>query len=803
MFHLTARARRHGAVLGTLAILLLCGGPRSVPAQDSPATPITVGVISDWPPYYLHTPDGRPAGFAIDVFDAVASRAHLAPRYRAYDTFAAMQAALEKGEIDVIPNMGVIPERHYLFTKPISTFDIALFVRKASPKLLTHEDIHGKVAVVRTNVGERLGADLPRADLVVYGDVREALFRLLSGDVDALIFPDPVVWSLARSAHVDHLIREVPPALGEVKRAMAVANGRNDLRARLDLAIEGFLGSREYAAIYRHWHAPPEPFWTAQRVAVLAAILLVIVGLAGALWRYLALRKAHGRIRFQARLLDIIGEAVIATDREGRVIFWNRFAEKLYGYPAAEAIGRPITALTVPPEGASEAGAIIEAMRAGRGWQGEFSGLRRDGTTFPALVTIEPIFGEGHAVVGIVGVSTDLTASKQLEDQLRQSQKMESIGRLAGGVAHDFNNLLTVIAGTTELVMDDLPEGDRRRIELAEVRRAAERAAALTQQLLALSRKQIIQPRVMDLNTVVLDAERMLRRVIGEDIRLTIEPGDALAHVRADPTQIQQVILNLAVNSRDAMPEGGHLAIATANAEIGEAFARANPWVAAGRYVVLRVSDTGVGMDEATRQRVFEPFFTTKGPGEGTGLGLSTVYGIVQQSGGTIHVESTPGAGTTFEVYLPVVGEAVADPDDKPLAGDGAGSETILVVEDEPGVRQLVLRTLANAGYEVIAADRPREALHTAERYQGRIDLLLTDVVLPDMYGPELVAALARSRPHMKVLYMSGYAESTIVHHGVVDAGTQLINKPFALDVLVRTVRQVLDAGSVRAGRGA
>jgi PAS domain S-box-containing protein len=795
MLRVASVIRRHGAALGTIAVLLFVTPP-SVLAQDASPTPITVGVLPDWPPYYIKGANGEPTGFAIDAFEAVAARAGLTPRYRWYASFAELMEALDAGEIDVIPDMGVIPERHYLFTKPISTFDVSVFVRQSSPKLLTHEDIHGRVAVVQTNVGERLVDELPSAKTIVYQNVREALFRLLSGDVDALVYSSPVVWSLARSAHVEHLIREVPPALGEIKRGIAVARGRNDLRARLDLVVDHFVGSREYAAIYRRWHTPPEPFWTVQRVALLAGVLVVLVGLAGALWRYLAVRKAHERIRFQARLLDIIGEAVIATDSEGKVVFWNRFAEQLYGYTAAEAIGRSGATLTTAPEGESEASAALEAMREGRGWQGEVHARNRHGSAFPARVTMEPILSESGAMIGMVGVSTDLSASKQLEDELRQAQKMESIGRLAGGVAHDFNNLLTVIGGTTEVVMDDLSKDDPHRADLAEVLRASNRAAALTQQLLSLSRKQIIKPRVMDLNAVVLDTERLLRRVIGEDITLTIELGEKLSHVRADPTQIQRVILNLAVNSRDAMPSGGCLTIATSDTAIDKAFARANPWIVEGRYVTLRVIDTGMGMDEATRQHVFEPFFTTKGPSEGTGLGLSTVYGIVQQSGGTIRVQSAPGDGTTFEIYLPEVGDAVTASDDVPLVSDGSGSETILVVEDEPGVRQLALRTLEKAGYEVIAAEGPSEALRTAERYEGHIDLLLTDVVLPEMYGPELVAMLMQRRPEMKVLYMSGYAESTIVHHAV-DAGARLINKPFALDELVRTVREVLDAGGV------
>ncbi|HVH08772.1 MAG TPA: ATP-binding protein, partial [Gemmatimonadales bacterium] len=405
-------------------------------------------------------------------------------------------------------------------------------------------------------------------------------------------------------------------------------------------------------------------------------------------------------------------------------------------------------------------------------------------------------------VTGILALVEDVTGVKRLEQQFFQAQKMEAVGRLAGGVAHDFNNLLTAILGSTELLREMIPTDHPGREEAEETRKAALRAADLTRQLLAFSRQQVLAPRVLSLNDVVVDMDRMLRRLIGEDIDLrTVLAGD-LGAVRADPGQLEQVIVNLAVNARDAMPTGGKLTIETANTALDEAYAAARPVVAAGRYVMLAVSDTGAGMDEATKARLFEPFFTTKPKGKGTGLGLATVYGIVKQSGGYISVYSEPGRGATFKVYLPRVDAAVEPVEAAPAAGGSLrGSETVLVVEDQGEVRSLTRRVLEARGYQVLVAASGQEAMRLAEERPGAIDLLLTDVIMPGMSGRGLGLLLAAAHPAMKVLYVSGYADESIVHQGMLEPGVWFLQKPFTPEALARKVREVLE--SARPARSA
>jgi two-component system cell cycle sensor histidine kinase/response regulator CckA len=402
--------------------------------------------------------------------------------------------------------------------------------------------------------------------------------------------------------------------------------------------------------------------------------------------------------------------------------------------------------------------------------------------------------------VGILGIARDITdrraaadAHAHLEEQLRQSQKMEAIGRLAGGIAHDFNNLLTVITGRTSLLLD-LPLGPRERRDLELVLEAGERAAALTHQLLAFSRKQILQPRVLDLNGVITGIAPMLRRLIGEDIQLSIATRAPSCGVLADPGQLEQVVMNLAVNARDAMPRGGKITIETANVELDDAYAREHVNVQPGPHVLLAVSDTGVGMDAATRERIFEPFFTTKPEGQGTGLGLATVFGIVAQSGGTIWVYSEPGHGTTFKIYLPRV-EATAVP---PVAATPGplprGTETILLVEDDDGVRFVGEDALTRLGYRVLSARNAEEAVRASAAHTGRIALLVSDIVMPGLSGPDLRARLTAERPEMRALFLSGYAPDAAVRHGMLDPSVPFLEKPFSPEALARKVRETIDA---------
>jgi signal transduction histidine kinase/response regulator RpfG family c-di-GMP phosphodiesterase len=388
-----------------------------------------------------------------------------------------------------------------------------------------------------------------------------------------------------------------------------------------------------------------------------------------------------------------------------------------------------------------------------------------------------------------------------LQEQLRQSQKMEAMGRLAGGIAHDFNNLLTIIKGYSQLLLVKNKEGTSLEENIEQVKQAADRAADLTRQLLAFSRRQLMEMRVLDLNTVLRNLDKMLRRVLGEDVKLVTLLAEDLGRVKTDPGQIEQVVMNLAVNARDAMPSGGRLTIETANVDLDEVSARARMSVPPGRYVMLSVSDDGIGMTQEVKERVFEPFFTTKERGKGTGLGLSTVYGIVKQSGGNIWVCSEPGKGTTFKIYLQRVDEPLEELREKMVGEElPRGKETVLVVEDEEKVRKLIVEILGRQGYRVIEASHGDEALLIHAKHDGPIHLILVDVVMPGMSGSELTKRLASVRPETKILYMSGYTDNAIVHHGVLARGVNYIQKPFTMDGLTRKVREVLHKYSKPAG---
>jgi PAS domain S-box-containing protein len=481
------------------------------------------------------------------------------------------------------------------------------------------------------------------------------------------------------------------------------------------------------------------------------------------------------------------------TTMDGRVVDVNEAFVRTLGYSRDEAIGRSTVELGLWPTPEERLRVIQQSQVLGRVQTVEIMVRTKEGVSRTLLYSAELIELDGDPHVLLL--TTDVTERRQLEDQLRQAGKMEAVGQLAGGVAHDFNNILTAILGYADLLAADLPAADRRLEDVDEIRKAARRATALTRQLLAFSRKQVLEPRVLGLNELVDNMDKMLRPILGENVELRAAPAADLHAVRADPNQIEQVILNLAINARDAMPKGGKLTIETANVELDADYAARHATVVPGHYVMLAVGDTGTGMDEATQKRIFEPFFTTKEAGRGTGLGLSTVYGIVKQSGGSIWVYSELGKGTTFKIYLPAVdapaeglGRAAAP------AKDLSGTETVLLVEDDEQLLQLAQRALAARGYTVLAADRGATALEIARRHQGPIHALLTDVTIPDMDGRVLAVALRAERPEMRFLYMSGYADQAIVHHGVLDANVAYLPKPFTTEAIARRVREVLDA---------
>lgn len=505
--------------------------------------------------------------------------------------------------------------------------------------------------------------------------------------------------------------------------------------------------------------------------------------------------RSAAELRLQSAALNAAANSIVITDLNGTIEWVNPAFEALTDYRAEEAIGKN-------PRELSKSGLhdqlfyrdLWDTILAGQVWRGEVTNRRKDGSLYSEEQSIMSVKDARGELAHFVAIGRDLTEQKRLEAQLLQAQKMEVVGRLASGIAHDFNNLLTIINGTAELALMELRDDDPQRADFLQIHGAGNRAASLTRQLLAFSRQQIMKPDVLNLSTLVANLQGMLQRLIGEDIALVVVLAKDVGRVMADPGQIEQVVMNLAVNARDAMANGGMLTIETRNVDLDEAVAAEHPSVQPGPHVMLAVSDTGHGMDEATRTRIFEPFFTTKESGKGTGLGLSTVYGIVKQSGGSIGVSSEVGKGATFTIYLPRVGEVAHKAQPAPTVTSVQGTETVLIVEDEAAVCRLTKRILQLAGYTVLTASNGGEALLLLERHDGPVHLILTDMVMPGMGGRELAAQLQDTRPRMKVLYMSGYTDDAILRRGLLEKGTNFIGKPYTTAELTRTVREVLDS---------
>ncbi len=493
-------------------------------------------------------------------------------------------------------------------------------------------------------------------------------------------------------------------------------------------------------------------------------------------------------------------DMIAVVDTQGRRLYNSPSYEKILGYSHEELESTNSFEQIHPEDREKVQKAAADAMRTGHGASLEYRMRHKEGTWRSLESRASVILKDGR-VDRLVIVNRDVTERKRLEEQFRQSQKMEAIGRLSGGVAHDFNNLLGVIIGYGEVLQDGIATESPMRPCVDEILKAGHRAAGLTRQLLAFSRQQVMDPRVLELNIVVRDMEKMLKRLIGEDIRLLTRLDGSLARIKADQGQIEQVVMNLAVNARDAMPRGGELVIETSNYYVDEKFTRQYPYpMAVGDYVLLSVTDNGIGMDAATRARVFEPFFTTKEKGHGTGLGLSMVYGVVKQSGGYIDVHSEPGQGASFRILLPVAEKEISEPGTTKAPSELLhGSETILLVEDETSLRKLTCHLLELCGYTVLEADSGTQALNLSREHEGAIHLLLTDVVMPAMSGKILADEMLKDRPETHVVFMSGYTGQTVGQHGVLAEGSFYLQKPFTKDGLARKVREALDGRAVLA----
>ena len=513
-------------------------------------------------------------------------------------------------------------------------------------------------------------------------------------------------------------------------------------------------------------------------------------------------KRAQAEVDRLTMAIEQTGDVILVTDPAGTIQYVNPAFETVTGYTRDEALGQNPRLLKSGKQPPSFYRDLWETITGGRIWQGRMVNKRRDGTLYTEEATISPVKDASGQILSFVAVKRDITEhlrmrqeQSRLQEQLQQAQKMESIGRLAGGVAHDFNNLLTTIIGNAQLVLSGLEKEDPLREEIEEIRKAGERAAGLSRQLLTFSRRETRAPELLNLNETLDEMAKMLRRLIREDIELVISPGPDLGPVYMDPPQVEQVIMNLVVNARDAMPDGGTLTIETADTELDEAYFREHGVEnEPGPYVMLAVTDTGIGMDEETQSKMFDPFFTTKDRSTGTGLGLATVYGIVKQNRGYVWAYSEPGRGTTVKVYLPRAGE-VLEPGrsgDMEVGGGLTGAETVLVVEDNQQVLDITLKVLARYGYRTLAARNGDEAVRVGRDFEGKIHLLVTDVIMPGMNGKELAERLRSERPDMKVLFMSGYTENIIVQKGILPTDIHYIQKPFSFEGLARKVRDAL-----------
>jgi PAS domain S-box-containing protein len=651
------------------------------------------------------------------------------------------------------------------------------------------------VSPVKNALGQIVGASTIARDITERKRAEEDLRRLVAAveaAPDAMTSQTPdgtiVTWNKGAETVFGYSADEV---IGKSIAIVCPADRAEETRAILGKVLRGETIEQFEAVRLRKDGQRIHVALTISPVKDAAGKVIAVLGIA----RDITERKrADQDLQRLAAAVDASPDAITTQTPEGMILSWNRGAEVIFGYSAAELIGKSIRILS-PQDRETEVPEIHQKVKRGETIkQFETVRVRKDGKQIPVTLTIAPVKDAAGKMVAISGIAQDISERKQLEQQFRQAQKMEAVGRLSGGIAHDFNNLLGVIIGYSEVMEERLGENPALRKNAEEIKKAGRRAANLTRQLLAFSRQQMLNPKVLNLNGVVTDIEKMIRRLIGEDIELSTKLAPALGRVKADQGQVEQILMNLVVNARDAMPEGGKLMIETANAELDQEYARQHPGVAPGFYVLLTVTDTGTGMDAETQAHIFEPFFTTKETGKGTGLGLATVYGVVKQSGGYVWVYSERGQGTSFKIYLPQVGEP-ARPEESPAGTTKfvQGSETVLLVEDEDSLREIAHIFLSTSGYVVLVANSPARALEVARDHKGSIDLLLTDVVMPGMSGPELAAELVRARPELRVLFMSGYTGDSINRRGLIQPDMRAIQKPFTKDALLRTVRESLE----------
>jgi PAS domain S-box-containing protein len=778
--------------------------------------PLKVGIRHN-PPYYFVQSNGAVAGLSVDVIEEATRRAAIPIRWVVIDINEPIDKALISGKIDIWPVTTIFPEpRPGLYiTEPWLRSNYFLLSLQSSG-IERSNDVAGRpVTYVMSRLETQMVHQvLGHARLQGVMSPQEALDAVCSGRADAaflearagqaLLLKRPAGCLSAALQFAPVESASLPMGIGSTRAAAPIAD---TLRSEIGkLAEDGtidsiisrwsFITTKETQAVYSMLEARRRARW------FVYGMILLVAALMGSIWQIRRVRHAKRGSENALRALQYSEESyrslvenardiVYTHDLNGNFTSLNKAGETITGFSRAEALHLNIDQV-VAPEWLQTARQSIKNRLAGYASSPyEVEIVAKDGHRVSLEVNGRLIMKDGKPVA-IQGIARDITERKSLEEQLRQAQKMEAVGNLAGGVAHDFNNLLTVMVGYCELLLTNTTSTTAEHKMIAEILKAAKQAASLTAQLLAFGRRQRLELLVLNLNDVIRGTQKMLRRLIGEHIELITDLDPALACTKADAGQIQQVIMNLAVNARDAMAGGGRLTIRTRNQDFEEGFSRGKMVITPGRYIVISVSDTGCGMDKETQARIFEPFFTTKEMGKGTGLGLSTVYGIVKQSGGHIWANSEPGQGTTFAVYLPRIDARPAADEIPPPVKVEAGVGTVLLVEDETDVRQLTRASLEAHGYQVIEAKDGLHALHAIQEANSPVDLLLTDVVMPVMTGPALARQLQRLRPGLKILFISGYSDNELLETSPPLQHSAFLQKPFTPQILASKVQEVM-----------
>ena len=799
--------------------------PHSVTALQNASPPsrrddvvIVVSGDQDYPPYEF-LDDGIPTGFNIDLIRAVAEVMDLPIRIE-LGPWSGVRRSLETQDVDVLGGMYYSPQREKLvdFSVPHTLVTSGLFVREGSP-ISSLEDLQGRQVIVQEDdiMHDVLKETGITPHIVAVKDSLQALRLLASGRHDGALLSSKIQGLYLADRHGLDNLKSIDTGLPPRDYCFAVAEGNHKLLSQLDEGLNIIRTTGRYKQIHDEWFGVyEESRWWRDALRYLAVPLMLTAVLIGGIlaWSWSLKRRVDMRTRelkeSEEQLRTLFRESptviTIASADEGRLLEMNGAFERISGYTRDEALGRTTLELGFYADPEDRRRIVDELRLKGQARNIEVNLKSRSGQAIVGLFSSTPITLRGQPC--FLSVINDITERKlaeeekdRLEAQLLQAQKMEAIGNMAGGVAHDFNNILTAILGYTEIALEsqkieENPNGKLIR-ELQEIQHSAQRAASLIQQLLVFSRREMIKPEVLNPADVLSGMEGMLRRLIAENISLRIVSQPGVYPILAHSHQVEQVIMNLAVNARDAMPDGGRLDIELSNTFLDETYAAAHREARTGPHVLLIVSDTGHGMDASTMTRVFDPFFTTKERGRGTGLGLSTVYGIVKQSGGHITIYSQPGIGSTFKAYFPASSaEVLPEPpvlEEQDMRG---GSETILLCEDDDNVRRLSTEILSSGGYRVVAAADGAEALDLAERHERGIDLLVTDVIMPGINGKVLSERLKKDIPGLKVLFISGYTYDIIVHQGILDPGITLLMKPFTRTELLRSVRRVIDASS-------